>query len=65
MSKKCSLCGEVLPDYCISDVEIFYKVNGQIVLNRRRKICGHCQSITVQELQRVISFRIKGIGNAT
>jgi hypothetical protein len=39
---------EMLP--CISDVEISYKVNGQTILNRRRKICGCCQSITVQEI---------------
>lgn len=50
MNKKCSLCGEVFPDYCINNVEITYKVNGQTVLIFKRKLCGRCQNITVQKL---------------
>lgn len=50
MSKKCSLCGDVLPDFCINDVQIVYKVNGQTVFDRKRKICETCQSITVQDM---------------
>lgn len=46
----CELCGEVLPDVCVEEVEVTYKVNGQTVLNRKRQICATCQSITVQEI---------------
>lgn len=50
MNKKCSLCGEVLPDCCINDVEVAYKVNKQTVLILKRKLCGRCQNTTVQKL---------------
>lgn len=49
-NKKCELCGEVLPDICFEEVEVTYKVNGRIVLNRKREICACCQSMTVQEI---------------
>ena len=50
MSDKCSICGVFLPDYCINDVEITYKVNDQVVLRRKREVCPNCQSIIVQKI---------------